>query len=196
MIAEISIDWSDHALWWPEKNKWLTKTRLTLDQCAVQADALLQFTPMHKTLNVQIPDLRCFPLRVDFSVKTFSVTMTVCKQLGIRHPEELSFCKPVEPFHLKHNYKDMPKQRKSDQNGQMRNGSSPTVPPDTNTFISSSSGGHVGSNGSLDKSPMCAPVTPQRSPASFSTPINSPVRFPATLNSDNLNVYLFRYVIR
>lgn len=46
--AGISIDWSDHALWWPERNLWLTRTRFTLDQYGVQADALLYFTPVHK----------------------------------------------------------------------------------------------------------------------------------------------------
>lgn len=126
---------------------------------------------MHKLLKVQIPDLRCFPLKVDFSIKTFSLVIAVCKELGIRHPEELSFCKPLEYNNLKYNYKDMPK--KKEQNGTVRNG----PPPDTNTFVSSSGPGPVGSNGSLDKSHlMCAPVTPQRSPAS-STPLNSPVRY-------------------
>ena len=42
------MDWSDHALWWPERNNWLTRTRFTLDQYGVQADALLYFTPVHK----------------------------------------------------------------------------------------------------------------------------------------------------
>jgi kindlin 2 len=32
----------------------------------------------------------------------------LCKDLGLRHPEELSLCKPLEPYHLKYNYKDMP----------------------------------------------------------------------------------------
>lgn len=58
IVSEISMDWSDHALWWPEQNTWLTRTRLTLDQCGVHADALLHFTPMHKNLRVQLPDLR------------------------------------------------------------------------------------------------------------------------------------------
>lgn len=174
-FSEISIDWSDHALWWPARNKWLTKTRLTLDQYGVQADAQLQFTPMHKTLKVQMPDLRYLDMRVDFSIKTFSSVIEVCKTLGIRHPEELSFCKPLEPHHLKYNYKEWAK-KKQEQNGQYRNGQ-PVIPLDTNTFIATSSPG--GSNGSLDKSHlMCAPVTPQRSPAS-STPLSSPV-FPSS----------------
>ncbi|XP_060536179.1 unc-112-related protein-like [Cylas formicarius] len=167
---EISMDWSDHALWWPEQNIWLTRTRSTLDQCGVHADALLYFTPMHKNLRVQLPDLRYLDMRVDFSIKTFSAVAHVCKELGIRHPEELSFCKPLESNHLKYNYKDMPK-KKYDQNGTSRNGH---VAPDTNTFIANSS--PVGSTGSLENnSPfLCAPVTPSRIPPS-STPVNSPV---------------------
>lgn len=99
------MDWSDHALWWPDRNCWLTRTRSTLDQCGVQADALLYFTPMHKVLRVQLPDLRYLDMKVDFSVKTFSAVIQLCKELGIRHPEELSLCKPLEPNHLKYNFK-------------------------------------------------------------------------------------------
>lgn len=69
------MDWSDHALWWPEKNIWLSRTRSTLDQCGVQADALLHFTPMHKNLRLQLPDLRYFDMMVDFSTKTFSTVI-------------------------------------------------------------------------------------------------------------------------
>ena len=31
-FADIAMDWSDHAMWWPEKNIWLDNTRWTLDQ--------------------------------------------------------------------------------------------------------------------------------------------------------------------
>lgn len=53
-LTENPKDWSDHALWWPTKNMWLLRTRSTLDQCGVHADALLHFTPMHKVLRVQV----------------------------------------------------------------------------------------------------------------------------------------------
>lgn len=124
---------------------------------------------MHKNLRVQLPDLRYLNMRVDFSVKTFSSVIGVCKDLGIRHPEELSFCKPLETNHLKYNYKEIAK-RKNEQNGPQRNGAPPA---DTNTFIPNSS--PVGSTGSLDKTPfMCAPVTPNKPPPS-STPVGTPV---------------------
>jgi hypothetical protein len=111
---DISIDWSDHALWWPKKNCWLTKTRQTLNHYGVQADSYLNFTPMHKPLRVQLPDLRYVDARVDFSVPCSKAVMLLCKELGIRHSEELSFCRPLGPEHLKKNYQNVgvtPKQR-------------------------------------------------------------------------------------
>jgi len=105
-------DWSDHALYWPTKNVWLTRTRATLDQCGVQADSLLHFTPMHKMLRVQLPDLRYLDCRVDYSVKTFAAVVNLCKQLDIRYPEELSLCKPLEAEHLKKNFAHLPREMK------------------------------------------------------------------------------------
>ncbi|KAL1461446.1 hypothetical protein WDU94_013345 [Cyamophila willieti] len=161
------MDWSDHALWWSQRNSWLTRTRSTLDQYGVQADSLLEFTPMHKTLRVQLPDLRYLDCRVDFSIKTFNAVLHLCKELGIRHPEELSFCKPLEPHHLKHNLKDLlAKKSHREHNG--------SLPADTNTFIAN--GSPAGSQGSLDKSYppfMCAPITPMKH--SSSTPFSSPL---------------------
>merc|ERR1712072_1228484 len=87
-------DWSNHALWWPKKNKWLTRTRSTLDQYGVQADTELEFTPMHKYLRIQLPDLRFIDTKVDFSIKVFNTVIKICKELGIRYPEELSLKKP------------------------------------------------------------------------------------------------------
>ncbi len=76
------MDWSDHAMWWPEKNVWLDKTRWTLDQYNVTADAVVHFTPMHKTLRLQLPDLRYVDCNVDFSVKAFSAVVSLCSELG------------------------------------------------------------------------------------------------------------------
>lgn len=188
------MDWSDHALWWPLKNKWLLHTRQTLDQCGVQADALLHFTPMHKNLRVQLPDLRYHDTKVDFSVKTFSAIMQLCKELGIRHPEELSFSKPLTPTHLKYNLKDMPKKR-GEQNGTHKNGHG-HLSPDTNTFIPNTS--PDGSTGSLDKQNafMCAPVTPHKLPPA-STPISSPVTtviFTKLLNNSSFSQIITHWI--
>ncbi|XP_015109319.1 unc-112-related protein [Diachasma alloeum] len=177
---DIAMDWSDHALWWSERNYWLTRTRSTLDQYGVAADALLHFTPMHKTLRVQLPDMRCLDCRVDFSVKTFNAVINLCKELGIRHPEELSFCKPLEPHHLKCNLKDLSAKKKieNQRNGQWN------VPADTNTFIPVTQS-PKGSNSSLEQnSPfLCAPVTPNN--RNHSTPISSPVTHTGTWKRNN-----------
>ena len=82
LFSDVTTDWSDHALWWPRRNMWLTHTRSTLDQYGVTAAAELEFTPMHKTLRVQLPDLRHMDLRVDFSVRTFRAVLQIGKQLG------------------------------------------------------------------------------------------------------------------
>ena len=82
MFSDIAMDWSDHAMWWPEKNIWLDKTRWTLDQYNLTADAIVHFTPMHKTLRIQLPDLRYVDCTADFSVRTFNAVMNLCKELG------------------------------------------------------------------------------------------------------------------
>lgn len=61
---------------------WLCRTRSTLDQCGIQADALLHFTPMHKFLRLQLPDLRFIDIKADFSAKTFTAVKKLCKELG------------------------------------------------------------------------------------------------------------------
>lgn len=81
-ISDIAMDWSDHALWWPEKNRWLKRSRSTLDQYGVQADAKLHFTPMHKNLRVQLPDLQILDMRPDFSCDAFHAVQFLCKELG------------------------------------------------------------------------------------------------------------------
>lgn len=84
------MDWSDHALWWPSKKRWLLQHRMSLDACGVQADSNLYFTPTHKVIKLQLPDLQYYDMRVDFSVTVFNAVMYLCNDLGIRHPEELS----------------------------------------------------------------------------------------------------------
>ncbi|XP_075043781.1 fermitin family homolog 3 [Mixophyes fleayi] len=89
-------DWSDHALWWKQKCQWLLKTNWTLDKYGVLADALLHFMPQHKPVILSLPNQCSLRIRVCFSSSTFSACAEVCKVLGIRHPEELSFLKAPE----------------------------------------------------------------------------------------------------
>jgi len=63
----------------------------------------LWFTPMHKNLRVQLPDLQVLDARVNFSINVFSAVKHLCKELGIRHPEELSFARKLEREELKKN---------------------------------------------------------------------------------------------
>ncbi|KAI2801077.1 Fermitin 2 [Blomia tropicalis] len=132
---DVSADWSDHALWWPLRNSWLKRTRTTLDQAGIQADTQLNFTPMHKILRVQLPDLRYIDSRVDFSVNSFNAVVQLCSDLGIRYPEELSFSKPLIHAHLKQNISNLdlsPLQRQFDQIGPITQ-SDPSN-PNTNTL--------------------------------------------------------------
>lgn len=86
---------------------------------------------------------------------------------GIRHPEELSFCKPLDANHLKHNHTYVSNKKNKDVNGKSITGSG--IAPDTNTFVSGVS--PSGSTGSLDMNAplMCGPPiakTPKASPIS------------------------------
>lgn len=96
VLTDIAADWSDHGLWWPQKRQWLLKPRLTLDTIGVQGDANLQFTPTHKKVRVQLPDLQFVEVSLDFSKPVFHALQELCAELGIRHPEELSLLKPYE----------------------------------------------------------------------------------------------------
>ncbi|XP_061384404.1 unc-112-related protein-like isoform X2 [Danaus plexippus] len=155
---EFKKDWSDHALWWPTRNKWLSRPKHTLDQYGVHADAALHFTPMHKPLRIQLPDLRYIDCKIDFSIDTFSAVIQLCKSLGIRHPEELSLCYPLEQSHLKQNYQNLKEAKRIKG----------TQPPDTNTFIAATRG----SSNSLDRSLAC-PATPPPPRSLSATPVAS-----------------------
>ncbi|XP_040565279.1 unc-112-related protein isoform X2 [Lepeophtheirus salmonis] len=134
---DIAMDWSDHAMWWPARNKWLDNTRYTLDQYNITADAIIHFTPMHKMVRIQLPDLRFLDCSLDFSVTTFNASKNLCRELGIRYGEELSLCKPLEPEHLKQNYQETTPRKKA-QHPPTKDGRY-NERVDTNTFIPSSS---------------------------------------------------------
>lgn len=130
---------------------------------------------------LQIPDLRYLDCRVDFSVKTFKAVVSLCKDLGIRYPEELSLCKPLSREHLKKNYADQPKKKMLvEQNGNYQNSREYIqVAPDTNTFIPTNANSFHGSDNSLEDRPfLCAPVSQRPTPPPHnpqgSTPISSP----------------------
>ncbi len=108
-LGNIKNDWSDFALWWPEKNQWLKKTKMTLDQYGVQADALLHFTRIHKHLRVQMPDLQIIDLNVDYSNCLFNTVKQICKEMNIRNAEEISLIRieQLEDNNKKKNKNDL-----------------------------------------------------------------------------------------
>ncbi|OQV24229.1 Protein unc-112 [Hypsibius exemplaris] len=105
LVSDLAMtrDWSDHELWWPEENKWLNRSRSTLDQYGVTAAAKICFTPKHKIIRVQLPDLQYITVSVDMSSTVFKAVCDLCKSLGIRHGEELSFCRHLPNQALKKN---------------------------------------------------------------------------------------------
>jgi len=70
---------------------WLHRTRATLNQYSVQAEAKLQFTPMHKLMKLQLPDLQHVYLKLDFSVKVFNAVVQLAREMG-KCTKEHNFC--------------------------------------------------------------------------------------------------------
>uniref|UniRef100_A0A672TBF7 Pre-mRNA-splicing factor SLU7 n=1 Tax=Sinocyclocheilus grahami TaxID=75366 RepID=A0A672TBF7_SINGR len=94
--TNLKKDWSDHSLWWEQKQQWLLRTGWTLDKCGVHADARLVFTPQHKPLRLGLPNGATLKMRACFSSPVFRTVMGICRVLNLRHPEELSLLRPVE----------------------------------------------------------------------------------------------------
>ena len=99
-LNTIKNDWSSFGLWWPEKKEWLTKSKMTLDQYGVQADAVLQFTRTHKQLRVQLPDQQVLDMNVDYSIPVFYSVKQICKDIGVRYSEEISLLKVQQHQHV------------------------------------------------------------------------------------------------
>lgn len=130
------------------------------------------------SVNIQLPDLRYLDCRVDFSIKTFGAVVNLCKDLDIRHPEELSLSKPLDPVHLKKNFSEFPK-RKLPMNEHGGGDYQPAA--DTNTFIPNSS--FNGSSNSLDRTNglSCAPI--HHRPAHLMPPGHTPISSPTGVSS-------------
>ncbi|KAM4632890.1 fermitin family homolog 1 isoform 1-T2 [Polymixia lowei] len=91
-------DWSDHALWWEQRGCWLLKTHWTLDKYGIQADADLRYTPQHKPLFLQLPNMKTVKMTVSYSSVVFKTVAEICRALNIRRSEELSLLKsPDDP---------------------------------------------------------------------------------------------------
>uniref|UniRef100_A0A665V7K8 PH domain-containing protein n=1 Tax=Echeneis naucrates TaxID=173247 RepID=A0A665V7K8_ECHNA len=99
-------DWSDHALWWEQRKCWLLRTHWTLDKYGVQADADLRYTPQHKPLLLQLPNMKTIKMTVSFSSVVFRAVAEICRILNIRRSEELSLLKPPDDPSKKKKKKD------------------------------------------------------------------------------------------
>ncbi|KAH9580883.1 Fermitin 2 [Schistosoma haematobium] len=99
----IKMNWEDYGLWWPIKSKWLLKTKLSLNQYGLQADAKLHFLSIYGQLNIQLPDLQIRKfIDINFAEPVYRVTLSICHYLNIRHSEELSLGYPIQQNDLKH----------------------------------------------------------------------------------------------
>eukprot|EP00064_Thunnus_orientalis_P015108 superscaffoldBa00002742_g15157 len=94
--TQMKRDWSDHALWWDQKQRWLLRTSWTLEKYGIHADARLLFMPQHKPLKLGLPNGITLRLRACFSNPVFQTVVLVEEFADIRRPEELSLLRPVE----------------------------------------------------------------------------------------------------
>ncbi|CAF92387.1 unnamed protein product, partial [Tetraodon nigroviridis] len=78
----IQRDWSDHALWWEQKQRWLLRTAWTLEKYGIHADAKLLFMPQHKPINLCLPSGITLRLRACFSSPVFKTVMGICTMLS------------------------------------------------------------------------------------------------------------------
>ena len=102
---DIAADYSDHAIWWPDKKIWLTKARLSLATYGITNETQVHFTPQHKSVRLQTPDLQINNMRLNFATDVFHTVQELCSDIGIRHPEELSLMRLPETGSLKKNKK-------------------------------------------------------------------------------------------
>ncbi|XP_033927725.1 fermitin family homolog 3-like [Melopsittacus undulatus] len=89
-------DWSDHALWWPQRRHWLLRSSRSLDALGVGGASRLRFTRQHRPLRLRMPHGRRLRMRLSFARALPHAVAEACGVLGIRHPEELSLLRPPE----------------------------------------------------------------------------------------------------
>ena len=63
-LSDIAMDWSDHAMWWPEKNIWLDNTRWTLDQYNITGYLLSEYNTRKVLIKIlpgsAVPECICY----------------------------------------------------------------------------------------------------------------------------------------
>eukprot|EP00794_Sanderia_malayensis_P020277 gene20277-22263_t len=174
---DVATDWSDHALWHPERSLWLIKPRITLEAYGVIGDCSLLFTPVHKVLKLQMPDLQVIDMRVNFSIGVFHAVKEICTDFGVRHPEELSLLKPSDLGH---------KKREKSKSVKKKNGAGSLGSSETNLSSGSLENGKLATDRQLSAgSNNIAPGSPG-SPKSVISHKSSNFSFS---ESDSLNPY-------
>ncbi len=68
----------------------MNKPRQTLYAYGIMSDAKLEFVPVHRYMNIEMPNRQRYQIRVNFAIMTFFTVGEICQEFGIRHPEELS----------------------------------------------------------------------------------------------------------
>ena len=81
-LIGINKNWSDHALWWEQKQQWLLRTSWTLEKYEIHADASLSLTPQHKALRLGMPNGATLRLRACFSSPVFQTVMEIGRLLS------------------------------------------------------------------------------------------------------------------
>jgi len=69
---------------------WLNKPRQTLHGYGIMSDNKLEFVPIHRFVTMELPNRQRYQVRVNFAIMILYAVAEVCKEFGIRHPEELS----------------------------------------------------------------------------------------------------------
>uniref|UniRef100_A0A672FNT4 Fermitin family member 3b n=1 Tax=Salarias fasciatus TaxID=181472 RepID=A0A672FNT4_SALFA len=80
--TQINRDWSDHGLWWDQKQRWLLRTPWSLEKYGIHADARLVFMPQHKALRVGLPSGKTLRLQASFSTPVFQTVMAICRMIS------------------------------------------------------------------------------------------------------------------
>uniref|UniRef100_A0A6Q2XAZ4 Fermitin family member 3a n=1 Tax=Esox lucius TaxID=8010 RepID=A0A6Q2XAZ4_ESOLU len=80
--TQIKKNWSDHALWWEQKEQWLLRPSWTLEKYEIHADARLSLTSQHKPLRLDLPNGTTLRVQACFSRPVFQTVMGVCHLLS------------------------------------------------------------------------------------------------------------------
>uniref|UniRef100_A0A8V5GCX8 Uncharacterized protein n=1 Tax=Melopsittacus undulatus TaxID=13146 RepID=A0A8V5GCX8_MELUD len=82
--SRVPRDWSDHALWWPQRRHWLLRSSRSLDALGVGGASRLRFTRQHRPLRLRMPHGRRLRMRLSFARALPHAVAEACGVLGAR----------------------------------------------------------------------------------------------------------------